>query len=105
VVEYTVRAAVQPVRMRYNRAAQRVNDLLGDVESGDRIGIFPCTWQGQVIVLDDFNEAGSDYIMYDDKKYMVVNADKVPDVDGYASHHWEIGMRLLTNARPQAVEA
>lgn len=99
-VEFTVRAAVQPIRMRYNRPGQRDSDLLGEIQTDDRIGIFPCTWGGNTLDFDNWSDAGEDFILYDNKRYLAVSADKVPDTDGDPSHHWEVGLRLIKRGRP-----
>lgn len=100
VTEFAFKGTVQPVRMRGTRGSQYRNDLLGEVQADDRIGIFPTEWDGNKLDLELWSDAGEDYLLYDGHRYMVVQADKVPDVDGDPNHHWEAGLRLLKTARP-----
>lgn len=98
--EFQVKGMVQPALTGYSRASQRANDLLGDVQRGDKIGVFPCSWNGNTLDFEDWSEAGEDYLYYDGKRYTVVAADKLADVNGAAGHHYEVGLRLLTAERP-----
>lgn len=98
--DIAIKGSVQPAVTRLARSSQRVNDLLGDVQLGDKIAILPCDWNGHSVDLDDWSEAGEDYLIYDQRRYAVVSYDKLPDVDGDPGHHWEVGLRLLTAARP-----
>jgi hypothetical protein len=100
VTEFTVKGSIQPAQTAYRRLSQRVSDLLGDIQFDDKIGILPCSWGGNTVNLRDWSEAGEDYIEYDGDRYTVVSADKIPDVDGDPSHHWETGLRILTASRP-----
>lgn len=80
-------------------AAERVSDLLGDIQRNDHIGIFPVEWNGNTLDFSTFSEAGEDFILYDGRRFLVVAADKIPDVDGDPNHHWEVGLRLVRTAR------
>jgi hypothetical protein len=100
VTEVRLKALVQPPRMRGMRQAQRVNDLLGEIRADDRIGIFPTHADSATLNFDDWSDAGEDWIVYDGKRYVVVEAQKLADVDGDPDHHWEIGMRLVKSERP-----
>ena len=100
--ELTVKASIQPALTAYSRYGQRSNNLLGEVQRDDKVGIFPCSWEGNEIDFSGWSDAGEDYVVYDGDRYLVVAADKVPDVDGNPSHHYECGLRLLTAARPSA---
>lgn len=97
--EYVVKASVQPAQAGYRRMEQRAEQLLGSVETDDKLGIFPCVWGAHTLNFDDWSDAGEDYILYDGERYTVVSADKVPDVDGDPSHHWEVGLRLMRLSR------
>lgn len=98
--EFQVKASIQPAISGLSRAAQRSNDLLGEVKQDDHLGVFPCTWQGHTLDFDSWSAAGEDFIVYDGKRYVIVAADKLPDIDGDPSHHWEVGLRLVKTARP-----
>lgn len=102
VTEFQVKASIQPAlpQRGLNRAAQRVNDLLGSVEQDDHVGIFPCVWAGQSLNFRDWSEAGEDFILHDGRRFIVVAADKLPDIDGNPNHHWECGLRLMGGERP-----
>lgn len=103
VTEFSVKASIQPAsRMTAGRGAQRANDLLGDVERDDMIGIFPVVWGGNTLNFLDWGTAGEDFILYDDRRFVAVDADKFPDVDGDPNHHWEVGLRLVKTGRAGA---
>lgn len=99
-VEFTIKASVQPFRQRGNRGAQREDLLLGEVQADDRIGIFPVTWEDNTLDFSDWSDAGEDFIVYDNNRYLAVAADKIPDIDGDPNHHWEVGLRLIKSERP-----
>lgn len=99
VTEALVKASVQPAVSGIRRFNERANELLGEIERDDMLGIFPCEWDGTVIDFTDWSEAGEDYVLYDGHRYVAVSADKVPDVDGDPDHHWEVGLRLVRTAR------
>jgi hypothetical protein len=101
-VEFAFKGMVQPALSVYSRGSQRANDLLGDIQRDDRLGIFPCAWGGNTLNFEGWSEAGEDFIVYDGHRYSIVSADKLADVDGVPDHHWEVGLRLLTGARPSA---
>lgn len=101
VTTITVKAVVQPATIgQRGRAAERVNALLGDVQRDDHFGIFPCEWGGKTLDLSAFVDMESNFIVYDNRRFLVVAADKIPDVDGDPNHHWEVGLRLVKTARP-----
>lgn len=96
VTEFTVKASIQPAEVRSrSRPAERANDLLGDIERDDHIGIFPTSWQGTRIDFSEWSEAGEDYILYDGRRFIVIAVDKAPDIDGSSDHHFEVGLRLV----------
>lgn len=99
-IEFTVKASIQPFRRRGNIPAQRADANLQDVRQDDKFGIFPVTWNGHTLDFSGFSEAGEDYIIYDNCRYVPVSADKLPDIDGDPDHHWEISLRLVKTARP-----
>ena len=103
VTEFVVKASVQPAAYGYRRGESRAEDLLGEIERDDKLGIFPCEWNGQAVNFDNWSDAGEDYILYDGRRYTSVQADKVPDIDGDPNHHWEVGLRLIKTARPTGV--
>jgi hypothetical protein len=96
--EFALKASIQPAFSGLYRRSQRANDLLGDVERDDMLGILPVLWSGHEVDLEDWSEAGEDYLLYDGHRYVVVAADKVPDVDGQP-HHWEAGLRRVKSDR------
>lgn len=101
VTNVTVKASVQPATIGLRgRAGERINALLGEVERDDHFGIFPVTSNGITLDFHAFGDVGDDFIVYDNRRYIVVSADKIPDVDGDANHHWEVGLRLAEGSRP-----
>jgi hypothetical protein len=98
--EFTFKGSIQPALTRYERGSQRANNLLGEVQRDDRIGIFPAEWGGNQLDFSDWSEAGEDYLLYDGLRYTVVTCDWLPDVDGSPRHHAEVGLRLLSAERP-----
>lgn len=95
VIEFAVKASVQPVRSSTRRVGERAVELFGEVEQDDHIGIFPVNWNGHALAFNDWSEAGEDFIVYNARRFYAVSADKLPDVDGDPDHHWEVGLRLL----------
>lgn len=95
VNEFAVKASIQPAIHFQARPNERTDALLGDIQRDDKLGIFPCEWNGHVVDFSDWSEAGEDYVLYDGNRYIAVATDKVPDVDGDPSHHWEVGLRLV----------
>lgn len=101
VTEVLVKASVQPATIgQRGRAAERVNVLLGEIQRDDHFGIFPCEWNGHTIDFTDFSDSGDDFVIYDDRRFIVVSSDKIPDINGNPNHHWEVGLRLVKNTRP-----
>lgn len=95
-VEFVVKAAVQSIMTRRGmKAAQWVDTLLGEAQQSDRLGIFPCVWNANVLDFNNWSSAGNDYILYGGERYTVVAAQKIADIDGDPSHHWEVGLRLI----------
>jgi hypothetical protein len=70
------------------------------VQSDDKLGVFPCEWYGSTLDFDNWSDAGEDFVVYDDRRFMVVAADKLPDIDGNPNHHYEVGLRLMKTERP-----
>jgi hypothetical protein len=100
ILDIQIKAVINPPRMRGNRGADRTDALLGEVQAGDRIGIFPCSWQGFTLKFEDWSDAGEDYVIMDGKRYVVVESAKVTDIDGDPNGHWECGLRLVKSERP-----
>jgi len=96
-VEIVVKAAIQPVRIgpALSRLNQVADKLLGDVQIDDKLGVFPCVWDGFRLDFEGWSEAGEDFILYDGNRYTAVAYDKLPDVNGDPDHHWGVGLRLL----------
>lgn len=101
ILNVVVKAAVQPATGgQRTRAAERSNALLGEVQKDDHLGIFPVRWGGVVLDFSTFSDSGDDYIVYDNRRFLVVASDKIPDVDGDPNHHFELGLRLVKSERP-----
>lgn len=99
-VNVLVKAFVQPIQStRATRLTdEAIRSMFGDVQADDHLGIFPITWVGVTLDFYGWSRAGEDYINYDDRRFTVVNANKIPDPsDGNPDHHWEVGLRLVSD--------
>lgn len=99
LTEFVVKASVQPIRSSTRRAVERAVELFGEVQQDDHLGIFPVEWNGKAVDFFGWSDSGSDYILYDGRRFFAVAYDKLPDVDGNPSHHWEVGLRLVSGDR------
>jgi hypothetical protein len=99
--EFLVKASVQPISQVRGRLQPEMleNLFTGEVQSDDHLGFFPVTWGAHSLDFHHFSDTGSDYIVYDGRTYIVVAADKLPDIDGDPDHHWEVGLRLADTPR------
>jgi hypothetical protein len=100
--EFFVKAAIQPATGQQRaRAAERIDNLLyGEIREDDHYGVFPVRYGGHTLDFSSFSDSGEDYVIYDDRRFVVVAADKLADVDGDPDHHWEVGLRLVKTERP-----
>lgn len=95
-----IKAFVQPVTSA--RGAKLPDEsilaLFGEVQADDHVGFFPESWNGAPLNLREWSRSGEDYIEYDNRRFVVVNANLIPDpMDGDPRHHWEAGLRLVTS--------
>lgn len=97
---FIVKASIQGALTRYFRMAQRPERDFGWIERDDKIGIFPITWAGNTLDFKRWSDGGEDFVEYDDDRYTVVVADKMPNVNGSPEGHWEVGLRLIKPDRP-----
>lgn len=98
-VEITVKAFVQPVQSTRGAKlpAEYVAQMFGEIQADDHLGIFPESWQNTPLNFDDWSQTGEDYIEYAGKRFLVVNANLIPDpADGNPRHHWEVSLRLIS---------
>lgn len=102
VSQFGVKAFIQPAQSAAVRrlTSEYVDALFGEVRSDDHLGIFPLEWGSYTLDFEDWSQAGEDFILYDGKRYLVVNSNKIPDPSGGGSHHWEVGLRLIKAERP-----
>lgn len=101
IVNAVVKASVQPATIGLRgRAAERIQQILGSIERDDHFGVFPCEWGGTTLDFTEFVNVESNFVIYDGRRFFVVAADKIPDIDGDPNHHWELGLRLVKNTRP-----
>jgi hypothetical protein len=102
ITNLAVKAFIQPIQS--TRATRLQSEILinmfGEVEADDHLGIFPLSWSSTPLDFRDWSTAGEDYILFDGRRFNVVNANKIPDPSGGAFHHWEVAMRLIKTARP-----
>lgn len=97
-VSITIKAFVQPIQStRATRlSAEYMAQLFGEVQSDDHLGIFPESWGGTPLNFFDWSQTGDNYIEYAGRRFLVVNANLIPDpADGNPRHHWECGLRLI----------
>lgn len=90
-----VKASVQPLRDSRLRNDERLIALFGEIQQDDHVGVFPIVWSGVTLNFWDWSDSGEDYVIYDGRRFVVVAADKLPDIDGNPNHHWEVALRLL----------
>lgn len=102
VTEAIVKAFIQPIQStRATRlSGEAIIAMFGEVQTDDHLGIFPLDWAGTVLNFYDWSQAGEDFIMYDGRRFLVVNANKISDPDGGDFHHWEVALRLMKTERP-----
>lgn len=99
LTEITVKAFVQPAQStRATRlATEYMADMFGEIQKDDHLGIFPESWKGKVLDFFNWSQSGEDYITYYNRKFLVINANLIPDPsDGNPRHHWEVGLRLIS---------
>jgi hypothetical protein len=100
VISIVVKAFVQPIQSTRATRLQTefLQQMFGTVEADDHLGIFPITWAGQSLDFFNWSESGEDWIEYFGRRFTVVNANLIPDPeDGNPQHHWEVGLRLVSN--------
>ena len=97
-VDVIVKAFVQPIQStRATRlSTEYIQEVFGQVEADDHLGIFPITWNGVNLKFDMWSQSGDDFIEYDGKRFFVINSNIIPDPgDGNPKHHFEVGLRLI----------
>lgn len=102
VQEVAVRAFIQPIQSSH---ATRLSDeamvmMFGEVQTDDHLGIFPLVWNSTALDFYDWGNAGEDFILFDGRRFTVVNVNKIPDPSGGGFHHWEVALRLMRTERP-----
>jgi len=99
---FAIKGFVQPAQSAAVRrlTTEYINAMFGEVRTDDHLGIFPLEWSGHTLDFEDWSQAGEDFVMYEGKRYLVVNANKKPDASGGGPHHWEVGLRLIKLERP-----
>lgn len=101
VTDIQCRAFVQPVQSsRSTRMnSEYITEMFGQVMTDDHLGIFPLKAGSVDLDFRDWDQAGSEYVTYDDQRFIVVASNKIPDPANGAPHHWEIALRLVKNVR------
>jgi hypothetical protein len=101
LVSLPVKAFIQPVQAGAVRrlTAEYAQQLFGEVEMDDHLGIFPLSWNGVDLDFFSWSMGGEDYVRYDGRRYIVVSGNKIPDPSGGGPHHWEVGLRLVKTER------
>lgn len=96
--DFMVKAFCQPIQStRATRlSTEYIEQVFGNVEADDHLGIFPIIWGGRELFFSEWSQSGDDFIEYDGERFMVINANKIPDPgDGNPDHHWEVGLRKI----------
>jgi|SRR5262245_32460449 len=99
-VDIGVKAFVQPIQSTRATRLQPelVVTLFGEIQTDDHLGIFPMDWAGHHLNFWDWSRSGEDWIEYNGRRYLSVNANMIPDPsDGNPEHHWEVGLRLMSD--------
>lgn len=97
---FNFRGWVQPVQSGAVRrlTADQYIQLFGEIQADDHIGLFPCTWNGNVLNFYEWGESTEDWIEYNARRYTVVNTNLIAAPDtGDPLHHWEVGLRLISD--------
>jgi hypothetical protein len=97
-VDIVVKAFVQPIQStRATRlSTEYLQEVFGNIEADDHLGIFPFTWGGVTLDFDEWSQSGEDFIEYNVHRFFCVNANLIPDPgDGNPAHHWEVGLRMI----------
>jgi hypothetical protein len=104
IIDVAVKGFVQPVQSGATRrlTTEYVIELFGQVQTDDHVGMFPLVYGGTPLNFREWSQGGEDYILFDGRRYMVVNSNKIPDPSGGDFHHWETGLRLLKTERANA---
>jgi hypothetical protein len=95
---FTVKGFVQPVAStRGIRLAEEIGVFpVGEIQTDDHIGLLPTEYAGNVLEFSDWGAATEDYLVYNGRKYTVVNANLMPDaLTGHVRGHWELALRLI----------
>lgn len=96
-IHITCKAFCQPIQSTRATRLQTefIQAMFSEIEADDHLGIFPVHWQGVFLNFHDWSQRGEDYIVYNSRKFIIVNANLIPDPgDGNPEHHWELGLRL-----------
>jgi hypothetical protein len=76
--------------------------MFGEVQADDHVGILPVEWNGNQLNFYDWGESGEDWIKYNDRYFQPVSVNLIPDPDdGNPRHHWEVGLRLISERHVQ----
>jgi len=97
-VDIMVKAFCQPIQStRATRlSTEYLQEVFGNIEADDHLGIFPVNWAGQRLEFHDWAQDGADFIEYNGERFFCINANMIPDPgDGNPEHHWELGLRML----------
>lgn len=101
ITEVTGKAFVQPVQSGATRrlTTEYIESMFDEVQTDDHVGIFPDSFASVTLNFDDWDQSGEDFIMYDNRRFIVVNVNKIPAPDTGLLHHYECGLRLARSER------
>lgn len=101
VTELSGKAFVQPVQSGATRrlTSDYAIQLFGEVQQDDHVGMFPEKFNGVTLDFNEWDQSGEDYILYDSRRFLVVNVNRIPAPDTGELHHIETGLRLIKSER------
>jgi hypothetical protein len=100
-VDVAVKGFVQPVTSARGAKLppETIIEMFGlEVETDDHIAMFPVYWNGVFLNFYNWGRSVEDFVEYNNRRFTVVNANMIPDLDGNPEHHWEVGLRLVSGA-------
>jgi hypothetical protein len=100
LLEITIKGFCQPVQSGAVRrlVSEYVLSMFGEIQTDDHIALLPCSWGSTQLNFFDWGQAGEDWIRYNNRKFQVVSTNLIPDPsDGNPRHHWELGLRLVSD--------
>lgn len=99
-LDIEVKGFCQPVQSGAVRrlTGEIIIGMFGEIQADDHIALLPCAWEGTPLDFYGWGDAGEDWIDYNGRRFQVVSTNLIPAPDtGNPKHHWELGLRLVSN--------